>query len=43
MKFYKELQLSITYVSEQDVIRTSGEGTTEDNYGDWVDNVIGGN
>lgn len=47
MKIYKELQLSIMYVNEQDVIRTSGEGitdegTTKDNY-DWVDKVIGGN
>ena len=47
MKIYKELQLSIMYLSEQDVIRTSGEGvtdegTTKDNY-DWLDKVINGN
>ena len=44
MKTYKELKLSIImYLSEQDVIRTSGEGTTTDNYDEWIDKVLGGN
>ena len=41
MKIYKELQISVIHVFEQDVIRTSDEGTIKDNYGDWVDSLIG--
>ena len=41
MKIYKELQISVIRIYEQDVIRTSDEGTIKDNYGDWVDGLVG--